>query len=114
MTYADGGAEHVRVEVATDGRASALELGDGAVRAGLAACAQVSGPVTSVYRWAGEVRTDEEWRLVLKTAGDRLAELTAHIADRHPYDVPEIVAVPVEGGHPEYLEWVTESTRPRP
>lgn len=49
---------------------------------------------------------------MFKTADDRLAELTELLIDRHSYEVPEIIAVPIEGGNPEYLDWVTESTRP--
>ena len=49
---------------------------------------------------------------LFKTADDRLAELTELLIDRHSYEVPEIIAVPIEGGNPEYLDWVTESTRP--
>ncbi|UOE18793.1 divalent-cation tolerance protein CutA [Thermobifida halotolerans] len=114
MTHIEGDVGHVRVEVTAGGREEAQTLAEEAVDAGLVACAQVSGPITSVYRWEGRVHTDEEWRIVFKTADDRLAELTAHLVDRHSYEVPEIVAVPVEGGNPEYLDWVTESTRPRP
>ena len=104
--------EQVRVEVTTGGRVEAQALAESAVAARLAACAQVSGPIVSHYRWQGAVETDEEWLLVCKTAADRLDALTAHVRDRHSYDTPEIVAVPIVGGDPEYLAWVTEQTRP--
>ena len=114
MTHNEDAVGHVRVEVTAGSSEEARMLADAAVEARLAACAQISGPITSVYRWEGRVHADEEWRIVFKTANDRLAELTALLVDRHSYEVPEIVAVPVEGGNPEYLDWVTESTRPRP
>ncbi|HEY3685528.1 MAG TPA: divalent-cation tolerance protein CutA [Streptosporangiaceae bacterium] len=103
--------EHVRVEVTAGSRAGAASLAESVVAARLAACAQVSGPITSSYRWEGAVRTDEEWLLVCKTAADRLDDLVAHVRAAHPYDVPEIVAVPVAGGNPDYLAWVTAETR---
>lgn len=114
LTHIESGVGHVRVEVTAGSSEEARALADAAVDARLAACAQISGPITSVYRWEGSIHADEEWRIVFKTADDRLAELTALLVDRHSYEVPEIVAVPVEGGNPEYLAWVTESTRPRP
>ncbi|MBB6174628.1 periplasmic divalent cation tolerance protein [Nocardiopsis mwathae] len=104
----------VRVEVTTDDRAAAAELARSSVERGLVACAQVGGPITSHYRWQGEVCADEEWTVVLKTSADRLDELTAHLVAAHSYDVPEIVAVRIEGGNPDYLEWVVAETRPDP
>ncbi|ASU81567.1 divalent-cation tolerance protein CutA [Nocardiopsis gilva YIM 90087] len=101
----------VRVEMTTDDRASAVELARSVVERGLVACAQVGGPITSHYRWQGEVCADEEWMVVMKTSRDRLDDLTAHLVEAHSYDVPEIIAVPVEGGNPEYLDWVVAETR---
>ncbi|WP_150251060.1 divalent-cation tolerance protein CutA [Nocardiopsis deserti] len=101
----------VRVETTVDSRDGAERLARSVVEHRLAACAQVSGPVTSFYRWEGRIQADEEWTVVVKTAADRLDELTAHIGDVHPYDVPEVVAVPVTGGNPAYLEWVRDETR---
>ncbi|MEU0490888.1 divalent-cation tolerance protein CutA [Nocardiopsis sp. NPDC006139] len=102
----------VRVEITVDTRENADRLAESAVGRRLAACAQVGGPVTSHYRWEGEVHRDQEWTVVFKTAQDRLDELTAHIVREHPYDVPEVVAVPVVGGEPAYLAWVIDETRP--
>lgn len=102
----------VRVEITADSRENADRLAESAVGRRLAACAQVGGPVTSHYRWEGEVHRDQEWTVVFKTAEDRLEDLTAHIVREHPYDVPEVVAVPVVGGHPSYLAWVRDETRP--
>lgn len=107
-------SEHVRVETTIDSAAGAARLAESVVEARLVACAQVSGPINSTYWWEGAANTDEEWLVVMKTAADRLDDLVAHLSGVHPYDVPEIVAVPVVGGHPEYLGWLTEETRPRP
>lgn len=103
--------EHVRVETTIDSERGAAELAESVVSARLVACAQLVGPIRSTYWWEGAATTDEEWLLVLKTAADRLDDLVAHLNQVHPYEVPEIVAVPVVGGHPGYLEWVTAETR---
>lgn len=102
---------HAVVSTTTDSESAAAELASDAVAARLAACAQVVGPVTSVFRWDGAVRTEQEWRVELKTAGDRVAELTARLRERHSYDVPEIIATPIEGGSDAYLEWIVTETR---
>jgi periplasmic divalent cation tolerance protein len=106
-----GQSQQVRVETTTDSREAAAVLARSVVDARLVACAQLLGPITSFYRWEGEVQEDEEWLLVMKTATDRLPELTAHIRREHSYDVPEVVAVPVTGGDEEYLDWVVAETR---
>lgn len=82
-----------------------------AVEAKLGACAQIVGPITSVYRWEGEVRTDTEWRVEIKTAADRVASLVELLKVNHSYDVPEIIATPIEGGSEEYLSWLVSETR---
>lgn len=103
--------ETVRVETTVDSKEGAERLATLVVDGRLAACAQVSGPISSFYRWEGKVQSDDEWIVVIKTAADRLPTLTERIVEAHPYDVPEIVAVPVIGGNPAYLEWVREESR---
>jgi periplasmic divalent cation tolerance protein len=100
----------VIVTTTAGSEAAARELAEGAVAARLGACAQIV-PVTSVYRWEGTVHTDAEWRVEVKTAAGRVEALTAHLRERHPYDLPEIVVTPVVGGSDEYLAWVTAETR---
>ncbi|GAB3742084.1 divalent-cation tolerance protein CutA [Nocardiopsis nanhaiensis] len=104
-------AETVRVETTVDSREGAEEVAASVIGSRLAACAQVSGPITSFYRWEGETQSDEEWMVVIKTAADRLDDLVSHVVEVHPYDVPEVVAVPVAGGNPGYLDWVRDETR---
>lgn len=103
--------EIVRVETTIDSKEGAERLATLVVDGRLGACAQVSGPISSFYRWEGRVESDDEWMVVIKTAGDRLTALTERLLDAHPYDVPEIVILPVIGGNPAYLEWVREETR---
>jgi periplasmic divalent cation tolerance protein len=72
----------------------------------LAACAQVLGPVSSTYRWKGKIEQTAEWYCNLKTTRTRLPALKKRIRELHPYDVPEIVAVPIEDGDADYLKWI--------
>ena len=104
-------SEHVIVASTTDSEERASALAAGAIEARLAACAQVVGPITSVYRWEGAVQTDPEWRVEFKTAADRVAALTEHIKANHTYDVPEVIATPINGGSAEYLAWLIDETR---
>jgi periplasmic divalent cation tolerance protein len=87
-------------------------LGRMAVEARLAACAQVSGPVTSTYRWKGEVVSAVEWTGVLKTTAAHVASLVERLRAAHSYDTPEIVVTTIEAGDPDYLEWITAETGP--
>jgi periplasmic divalent cation tolerance protein len=103
--------EHVIVASTTDNEEAARALAAGAIEAKLGACTQVLGPITSVYRWKGEVQTEQEWRVEIKTAADRVAALTEHIKANHSYDVPEIIATPITGGSADYLSWLVNETR---
>ena len=80
-----------------------------AVEERLAACAQVSGPLTSTYRWQGQVERASEWYCHLKTTLDRLPALESRLRELHPYEVPEIIAVPIVQGNADYLEWIRDS-----
>ncbi len=104
-------SEHVIVTSTTDSEEKARDLAAKVIDSKLGACAQIVGPVTSVYRWEGAVQTDQEWRVEVKTTADRVAELTEKIKDLHTYDLPEVVATPIEGGSVEYLNWLVEETR---
>ena len=77
----------------------------------LAACAQVLGPVSSTYRWKGNSEHAEEWYCHLKTTVERLAELQKRIRELHPYEVPEVIAVPISHGDEQYLAWVREAVK---
>ncbi|RSM41252.1 divalent-cation tolerance protein CutA [Amycolatopsis balhimycina DSM 5908] len=104
-------AEHVIVTSTTDSESAARELAVKVIEARLGACAQIVGPVTSVYRWEGAVQTGREWRVEIKTTADRVPALTESLRQLHGYDLPEIIATPIEGGSGEYLAWVTTETR---
>lgn len=80
------------------------------VDAGFAACVNQLAPVRSTYRWQGAVEQATEVPLFIKTTAARYAEVEAAIRRLHPYDVPEVVAVPVVAGFAPYLRWVEEET----
>jgi periplasmic divalent cation tolerance protein len=71
-----------------------------------AACVQVSGPLVSTYHWQGRIETGEEWVCVIKSLASKYSQLEQMILELHPYDVPEILAVPVLAGHRRYLDWL--------
>jgi periplasmic divalent cation tolerance protein len=91
---------------------AALALARALVEERLAACGNVVSPVTSVYRWQGAVHESGEALLVLKTSGERLADMSARIVELHPYDVPEVLALGVDDGYQPYLDWLGDCLSP--
>ena len=91
-------------------RASALALARSLVEARLAACVSVGGPVESLYHWRGKIETAQEVPVGVKTSRGRYAEVEAAIRARHPYELPEIVAVPLSDGLAPYLQWIADET----
>ena len=83
------------------------------VESGLAACVNILAPCRSVYLWEGAVRVDGEIPLFIKTTAELYPALETYLRERHPYELPEIVALDVSAGLPDYLEWVMRSTSPR-
>jgi len=78
----------------------------------LAACVNVVAPVTSIYRWRGDVERAEEVLLVVKTRRAAAARVTARIRELHSYDLPEAIVLPIDGGSADYLAWVLGETAP--
>lgn len=76
------------------------------VSSGAAACVSVMAPIESTYRWEGKVAVARERQLVIKTTAARVPQVEAALVSAHPYDVPELLVVPVAGGGAEYLAWV--------
>ena len=93
-------------------RAAAERIADLVIEKRLAACVNILAPCRSVYRWKDAVQHDEEHPLLIKTTAERYPELERAIRAAHPYELPEIVAVPIERGLPEYLQWVSAETKP--
>ena len=100
--------EYIQVLTTTDSEEEARQIAGGLVEKRLAACVQVSGPVTSVYRWKGKIETDAEWVCAIKS-GEHLADqLEAAIRELHSYEEPEIIVLPIVGGSESYLQWLGE------
>lgn len=100
----------VRVVLITGPEPETLEsIGRVLVEERLAACVNIIPGVTSVYRWEGEIRTDSEALAVIKTTEDCVQAARLRVAELHPYEVPEFVALEVVEGSPAYLQWVRES-----
>ena len=91
-------------------QASAQALATMLVTERLAACVNLLAPCRSVYRWQGAIDSAEETPLLIKTTAERYAALEAAIRARHPYELPEIIAVPLARGRPDYLAWVAAET----
>ena len=76
----------------------------------LAACVNIVSPIKSIYRWEGEVQTDTEHLMIIKTRANLVAKLEARVKELHSYEVPEVIAVPIVVGAKSYLDWVLAST----
>jgi len=92
--------------------AEAETVGAALVEKRLAACVNVLGAVRSMFWWEGAVQKEDEVVFIAKTAEDRLEPLKQEVRAQHSYDVPCVVALPMAGGDPEFLEWIVSATRP--
>jgi periplasmic divalent cation tolerance protein len=90
----------------------ARKIGRSLVEERLAACVNVlQSPVESIYRWKGKVDTAAEFLMIIKSSRERFAALAERIKALHSYDIPEIIALPIEKGSRDYLAWLTDSVR---
>ncbi|MER8114883.1 divalent cation tolerance protein CutA [Streptomyces sp. SID8366] len=105
-------ADYFQVSTATPTQEQAVELARTVVSRRLAAGAQIIGPIISVFWHDGAFATGEEWQLLLKTTAARYPELEAHILKHHPWQNPEIAAVPIEAASAGCLEWIAANTTP--
>ncbi|WP_345465341.1 divalent-cation tolerance protein CutA [Deinococcus carri] len=92
----------------------AQELARTLVHERLAGCVNVMGGIHSIYRWEGELVEDPETLLLIKTTGERYPELEARIQAMHPYEVPEIIALPFDRALPEFQSWLLRATSLQP
>lgn len=100
--------EAIQVSTTTATQEDAQRIAAALVERRLAACVQVGGPITSVYRWQGAVETADEWLCTIKTTRAAYARVERAIRQLHPYDEPEIIAVPLVAGSAGYLTWLDE------
>ena len=87
----------------------AVQIAEALVEQRLAACVNLLPRVQSIYRWQGQIENDTEFLLMIKSDADHFDALRRLVIDLHPYELPEIIGVPIEHGHPEYLKWISET-----
>ncbi|MES9943809.1 divalent-cation tolerance protein CutA [Candidatus Thiodiazotropha sp. CDECU1] len=92
-------------------RETGLKLAKALLDQGLAACVNLTSPVTSVYRWQGQLEQSDEILLLIKSVEKQYQRVEALLRAQHPYELPEIIAVPVEQGLDDYLDWVERCTK---
>lgn len=102
------------VTTTTPNEATARQIAEALVESRLAACVQVSGPITSVYRWQGAVETSQEWLCAAKTTEACWPGIERLVAEHHPYDTPELIATPITHASAGYAAWVREETGEKP
>jgi periplasmic divalent cation tolerance protein len=100
--------EFIQVITTVDSREAAQKIADTLVAKHLAGCVQVIGPIVSTYRWQGDIERADEWLCLIKSSRDLYHDLERAIREAHPYEVPEILAMPIVAGAPDYLVWLSE------
>jgi len=103
--------EYMQVSTTVEEGAQAEKIARALVEKRLAACVQVVGPVESTYWWKGKIEKATEWLLLIKTRRELYPQLEQAIKQLHPYETPEIVALPITQGSKEYLDWIGKVTR---
>lgn len=96
----------IQVMTATDKREDAERIARSLVEKRLAGCVQIVGPVTSIYHWKGRIETAGEWLCLIKSHKDSYGAIEAAIRSLHPYETPEIIALPMTAGSRDYLDWL--------
>ncbi|BBL34378.1 divalent-cation tolerance protein CutA [Nitrosomonas stercoris] len=91
-------------------KTSAQKLAKILIEQRLAACVNILPSCTSIYRWQDQIETANEIPLLIKTVQERYTAIEKLIQSNHPYELPEIIAVPLDSGLPDYLQWVTRET----
>lgn len=95
-------------------RDEAQRIGEALVAARLAGCVQIHGPLTSIYRWQGQIERSEEWLLAIKTVPPRFDAVAAAIRRQHSYDTPQIIGLPIAEGTEDYVTWLREQVTTEP
>ena len=104
-------SEFLQITTTTDTEELAMQIAEKLVEKKIAACVQISGPITSIYEWKGKIENAEEWYCVIKTRKNLYQKVEEAIKALHPYEVPEIIALPILEGNKAYLDWITQVVR---
>ena len=89
---------------------AAIAMAEGLVKAGLAACVNILAECQSLYHWKGTLESAIEVPLLIKTSATMYSAVEQFIVKHHPYEVPEVIAVPITAGLPAYLQWITDES----
>jgi periplasmic divalent cation tolerance protein len=100
------------VYMTTADAAEARAIGKHLVQAKLAACVNILDSMNSMYVWKGEFQDDQETVMIAKTTEDRIPALLAAVKERHSYECPCIVTIPISDGNPDFLTWIADQVRP--
>ncbi|PIE52248.1 hypothetical protein CSA37_07770 [Candidatus Fermentibacteria bacterium] len=103
-------AQPVQIIATYPSRVEAMKVGRRAVELHMAACAQITSQITSIYHWEGSIQTGKEFQLKLKTISKKEQQLVTWLSEHHPYKVAEILVVPLTYVSPDYLRWMKEVT----
>ncbi|MFC1844988.1 divalent-cation tolerance protein CutA [Thermodesulfobacteriota bacterium] len=98
--------EYIQVLTTLEHKADAEKIAKSLVKKRLAACVQIVGPLTSYFHWQGKLDSAAEYLCLIKSRDDLFAELETEIINLHPYEVPEILAMPITHGNKDYLNWL--------
>ena len=101
----------IEVHVTTAAEEEAIRIGEALIEAKLAACAQVSGPIRSIYVWEGKIESAQEWTCCLKSRKSLFPELVEEVRKNHSYQCPQIVAVPILNANNDYLQWLVSNLK---
>jgi periplasmic divalent cation tolerance protein len=99
---------YIQVSTTTETKEQAENIAQHLVETKLAACVQITGSITSIYRWKGKVEDAQEWFCLIKTREDLFDKVETAIKKLHSYETPEIIAVPIIKGSKEYLNWLDD------
>jgi periplasmic divalent cation tolerance protein len=97
---------YIQVVTTTENRQDAEKISGILIEKKLAGCIQIAGPITSVYRWKGQVETAEEWQCIIKSRSNLYGDIEKAIKSVHPYEVPEIIALPLLKISMDYRDWL--------
>ncbi|KAI9007706.1 CutA1 divalent ion tolerance protein-domain-containing protein, partial [Hyaloraphidium curvatum] len=102
--------DSVVLYVTTPNTEVAKKLAHGLLEKKLIACANLVPQITSIYTWKDKIEEDNEVLMILKSKQELVDDITAHVRANHPYEVPEVISLPITAGNPAYLDWITQNT----
>ncbi len=103
--------EYIQITTTTDKKREAEDIAKKLIEKRLVSCAQILGPIKSIYWWKGRIEESEEWMIFFKTKKGLFKKVESAIKEIHSYEVPEIIAVPILEGSKDYLNWIESETQ---